>query len=127
MVVELGGPSDLIERPDRHLRRAPIVRAVEAPEPGIVTATDVRALGLAVIDLGGGRARDTDVVDHSVGLTAAAGLGERVAPGSRPLALVHARDGSAADRAAQAICAAYTLGDSPPTVTDPVVEVQRAV
>ena len=127
MVAELGGPPDLIEQPDRHLRRAPIVRAVEPPEPGIVTAIDVRALGLAVIDLGGGRARDTDVVDHSVGLTEAAGLGERVEPGSRPLALVHAHDGSAADRVAEAICAAYTLGDSPPPVADPVVEVQRTV
>ncbi len=127
MVAELGGPLDLIEQPDRHLRRAPIVHAVEPLEAGVVTAIDVRALGLAVIDLGGGRARENDMIDHSVGLTEAAGLGERVEPGSRPLALVHARDSSAADRAAKTICAAYTLGDSPPTVADPVVQVQRAV
>ena len=51
---------------------------------------DVRAVGLAVVALGGGRLRETDPVDHAVGLTEVAAPGERVGPGERPLALVHA-------------------------------------
>ena len=57
MAAELGGPSDLLEAPERHLRAAPVVRAVEPGESGAVVAVDVRAVGLAVVGLGGGRAR----------------------------------------------------------------------
>jgi thymidine phosphorylase len=127
MVVELGGPADLLSNPDRYLEAAPIVRPVEPPGGGVVTAIDVRALGIAVINLGGGRARDTDVVDHSVGLTEVAALGERVGPGEQPLALVHAKDEDAAKRAAAAVRSAYTLGDRAPERAGPVIEVQRTV
>jgi thymidine phosphorylase len=127
MVAELGGPAGLLEDPNRWLRAAPVARAVEPLEPGIATAVDVRALGIAIVDLGGGRARETDLVDHSVGLTEIAALGEHVGPGERPLALVHARDEESAERAARAIRSAYVLGDAPPRVTDAVLEVQRTV
>jgi thymidine phosphorylase len=127
MVAELGGPAGLLEDPNRWLRAAPVVRAVEPLEPGIATAVDVRAVGIAIVDLGGGRARETDVVDHSVGLTEIAALGERVGRGERPLALVHARDEESAEHAARAIRSAYVLGDAPPQASEAVLEVQRAV
>src|ERR671925_555331 len=55
MVAELGGPSDLLEAPERHLGEARVVAAAEAAEPGVVVGIDVRAVGLAVVGLGGGR------------------------------------------------------------------------
>jgi len=113
MAAELGGPSDLLEAPERHLRAAPVVRAVEPPEAGVVSSVDVRAVGIAVVGLGGGRARESDPVDHSVGFTEVAALGEPVGPGERPLAVVHARDEVSADRAADALRAAFALGDGP--------------
>ena len=125
MVAELGGPSDLLEAPDRHLRAAPVLRAVEPPEAGVVSGVDVRAVGMAIVGLGGGRARETDPVDHSVGFTEVAGLGERVGPGERPLALVHARDEAGAERAADALRDAVTLGDDPGRSDPIVIEVVR--
>jgi thymidine phosphorylase len=125
MAAELGGPADLMEAPDRHLRAAPVVRAVEATVAGTVSSVDVRAVGIAVVGLGGGRARETDPVDHSVGFTEVAALGERVGPGERPLAVVHARDESGAERAAEALRAAYVLGDGPGTSKPTVMEVLR--
>jgi thymidine phosphorylase len=125
MAAELGGPSDLIEAPDRHLRAAPVVRAVEPVEAGTVATVDVRAVGLAVVGLGGGRARETDPVDHSVGFTEVAALGERVGPGERPLAVVHARDEASADQAADAVRAAFALGDGPERSLPIVMEVLR--
>ena len=113
MAAELGGPADLVEAPDRHLRAAPVVRAVEPSEPGTVVAADVRAVGIAVVGLGGGRARETDPVDHSVGFTEVAALGERVGPGERPLAMVHARDEASAERAADALRAAFDARGRP--------------
>jgi thymidine phosphorylase len=127
MVVELGGPSDLLDAPSRHLPGAPVVRPIEPETPGVVSAIDVRAIGIAVVNLGGGRAREDDVVDHSVGLTEVAALGERVEPGGRPLALVHARDEDSARRAADAVRAAFVLGDPPGQIPGPVAEIQRAV
>ena len=94
--------------------------AAEPAEPGPVASVDVRAVGLAVVALGGGRHRETDPVDHSVGLTEVAAPGEQVAPGGRPLALVHASDEEAAWRAVEALRAAYVLGD-PPAADPPVV------
>jgi len=127
MVVELGGPPGLIEAPSRHLPTAPVVRAVEPVMPGVVTYIDVREVGIAVVNLGGGRAREDDRVDHSVGLTEVAALGERVEPGGRPLALVHARDDESARRAADAVRGAYALGDAVAEIPAPVIEVQRTV
>jgi thymidine phosphorylase len=125
MVTELGGPADLLEAPDRHLPGAHVTVAAEPGEAGTVASVGVRAVGLAVVALGGGRTREDDPVDHSVGLTEVAAPGEEVAPGGRPLALVHAADSEAAARAAQALRAAYVLGDGAPKETPPVLEVLR--
>jgi len=128
MVAELGGPADVIDAPSRYLPRAPVVEAVEPRSAGVVGAVDVRAVGIAVVGLGGGRAREDDVVDHGVGLTEVAAVGERVEPGGRPLALVHARDETSARRAAGAVRAAYSVGDpAPEVVGKAVIEVQRTV
>jgi thymidine phosphorylase len=126
MVAALGGPADLVDVPSRHLPDAPVVRPIEPSGPGTVSSIDVRSVGIAIVNLGGGRAREDDVVDHSVGLTEVAALGERVEPGGRPLALVHARDEERARRAADAVRAAYQIGDPPGETPGPVIEVQRS-
>src|SRR4029450_12005732 len=103
MVVELGGPADLLERPDAHLPQAPLPVGAPAERDGVVAAVDVRAVGLAIIDLGGGRRREDDAIDHAVGLTEVAAPGEQVGPQARPLAIVHARDEASAAHAAEAL------------------------
>ena len=124
MAHELGGPADLLESPGSHLAEAPVTFAAEPDEPATVARVDVRAVGLAVVALGGGRTRETDPVDHAVGLTEVAAPGEEVAPGGRPLALVHAADQAAAERAAGSLRAAYTLGEAGPA-PHPVLELLR--
>jgi thymidine phosphorylase len=125
MVAALGGPADLLESPDELLPRAPIIRPVEAPQAGTVTLIDVRAVGVAIVALGGGRARESDPVDHAVGLTEVAALGEAVGPGERPLAILHARDETSFARAASAVRAAFTVGDGPPAGGPEVLETIR--
>jgi thymidine phosphorylase len=89
MVAALGGPEDLLERPERHLPDAPVRRPVHLEQAGIVGAIDARALGLAVVSLGGGRRRASDTIDPRVGLAEVRGLGEPVGPDA-PFAVVHA-------------------------------------
>jgi thymidine phosphorylase len=110
MVAALGGPRDLMEHPDKHLPRAPLVRPVAASRTGTVQAIDTRAVGMAVVALGGGRTRSADPVDHAVGLTDIVALGDVVGPG-QPLALVHGRDEGTIAAAAAMIERAVTLGD----------------
>jgi thymidine phosphorylase len=123
MVAELGGPADVLERD--HLPKAPVVVEAYPDEAGVLEAVDVRAVGVAIIGLGGGRARETDAIDHAVGLTDVAAPGERVGPGERPLAVVHARDEDAADQAVRALREASTVGDTTPEIPAPVLEVLR--
>jgi thymidine phosphorylase len=111
MVRALGGPTDFVEKPDAHLPRAAVMKPVPPREVGRIAAIDTRALGLAVVALGGGRTRPQDAIDHSVGLTELAGIGDEV--GKRPLCLVHARDEASAARAAETVRAAYAIGEPP--------------
>jgi thymidine phosphorylase len=112
MVTALGGPVDLMERPEKHLPSAAVIRPVFAGRAGPVTAIDTRAIGVAVVALGGGRARASDAIDPSVGFTDLAGLGESAGP-ERPLGIVHAASETAADAAAAALIAACEIGGPP--------------
>jgi thymidine phosphorylase len=114
MVAGLGGPRDIIERPDAHLAPAAVVRPVFADRKGFVTAIDTRSIGLAVIALGGGRTRPEDAIDLAVGLTELAGIGAEVSADT-PLAFVHARSVGAVEAAAEQLRNAYAIGDKAPT------------
>lgn len=121
MVAVQGGPPDLLERPDRHLAPAAVILPVFARQAGVVTGQDVRALGLAVVALGGGRRRPQDVIDPRVGLERVAGIGADVGP-DQPLCFVHAADQAAAEAAAESIRAAYVIGEVAGPAVDPVLE-----
>jgi thymidine phosphorylase len=121
MAAALGGPADLLDDPDRHLPRAPHVLEVFPEATGAVAAIDVREAGVAVLELGGGRRKETDGIDYAVGLVDVAGLGEEVGHGGRPLAVIHARDEASAERAAARIRAAFTVG-APPAQLPPLTE-----
>ncbi|MEX0852982.1 MAG: thymidine phosphorylase [Bauldia sp.] len=113
MVGALGGPADFVDNPGKYLAAAPVVRPAPAERSGFVTAIDGRAIGIAVVELGGGRRRAADPIDHAVGFTRLAGLGAAVGPDA-PFGLVHARGAAAAARADASLGAAYTIGDRAP-------------
>jgi len=111
MVSELGGPGDLTEKPEIHLEAAPVVRPVIAEGDGSVIGVETRAVGIAVVALGGGRVRAADPVDPAVGFTELVGVGDAI-DGDRPLGFVHARDEAAAERAEAELRNAYQLGSA---------------
>jgi thymidine phosphorylase len=113
MVAALGGPADLMDKPDAYLETAPVIVPVPSLEAGYASSVDTRELGLAVVALGGGRVRPQDAIDFAVGLTDLVELGEQIAVG-QPLALVHARSQEAAERAIRAVQAAYVIGSDKP-------------
>ena len=120
MVAALGGPPDVMS--DARLPRAPVVREVTAPLTGVVQAVDTRALGLAVVALGGGRTRPGAPVDPRAGLAHVLAPGERVGAGE-PLAMVHAATPSDAEAAVAALRTAFTIAEG--TVSPPPAIVER--
>jgi thymidine phosphorylase len=121
MVAALGGPKDFVSRAHALLPRAPVLVEAMPKSGGFVVAVDVRALGLAVVELGGGRARAADVIDPAVGLTELAPIGAEVGPDA-PLARVHARHADQAEAAARRLRAAYLVAEAPLSLADPVIE-----
>ena len=116
MVRLLGGPADLIERPDAYLATAPVVIDFVAPASGIVTTFDTRALGMAVVALGGGRLRSDQEIDPAVGLSDIVELGATVQTG-QPLMRIHARTEADAATAAQRLRDAVRIAsDAAPTL-----------
>jgi len=121
MVAGLGGPADLLERPERHLPAAPVIAEATAPEEGFVAAVDTRALGLAVVALGGGRTHPGAGIDHRVGLDRIASVGSRIARGES-FARVHAADDAAASAAVDAVRQAFRVEPAVPETVPVVIE-----
>jgi thymidine phosphorylase len=111
MVTALGGPADLLEKPDAYLAAAPVIRAVPAPRAGRLSAMKTRDVGLVIVELGGGRRLPGDTLDMRVGLSEVRQLGDVLAAGE-PLAMVHAADEAAADRAIAQVQAAMSIEDA---------------
>ena len=110
MVRLLGGPGDLVDRPDAYLEKAPIVIDLLASRSGFVTAFDTHALGLAVLALGGGRLRSDQVIDPAVGFSSIVEMGSRIESGE-PLLQIHARTAETAALAADMVKSAIVIED----------------
>ena len=112
-----GGDPDLDALP-----RAPIVREVLATHSGVVNRLSALTIGIASLELGGGRRTKDDDIDHAVGVVCSAKRGQTVEAG-QVLADVHARDEWSAEAATAAVLAAYEIGDEPPPVQGILIDV----
>jgi thymidine phosphorylase len=121
MVAALGGPIAFLDDWRRFLPEANVIREVTAPATGHVTSIDGEALGLAVVNLGGGRQVESDVVDPSVGLSGLVRLGQQVENG-QPIAVVHAAREDAAFVAERVVRDSISLGPAPGAVPDLIHE-----
>ena len=117
MVAALGGPLDFVERWRDRLPAARVMMDIHASEGGCVTGIDTRALGEAVVHLGGGRLKADDTLDLAVGLSDIARLGDKV-DGARPLCRIHAASEDAAHAIAGSLRAAFALGAGPVATPD---------
>lgn len=118
MVHALGGPADLVENASKYVQLAQVRQPVYAASAGYVQHIETRDVGLAVVSLGGGRTDPSQQVDHAVGLTELASLGQHMSA-DQPIAMVYARTEAEADIAAARVQAAFSMSDQP--VTPPPV------
>jgi thymidine phosphorylase len=119
MVAALGGPVDLMDKPDNYLAKASVILPVPASRAGFLQSVSTRDIGLAVVELGGGRRQASDSIDMSVGFSNFRHLGDQLAAGE-PIAMVHAADQAAAERAVAVVQKACLLSDEAVAAT-PIV------
>ncbi|MBB5685560.1 thymidine phosphorylase [Sphingobium boeckii] len=125
MVAALGGPSDLLEQPDTHLIHAPVRVAILPSAAGYLAAMDARAIGHAIIRLGGGRLRADDAIDHRVGFSAVSPIGAETGPDA-PLGFVHAASEDAANQGVADFIAACIVSPDRPAAGAVIHEIISA-
>jgi pyrimidine-nucleoside phosphorylase len=108
LVEAQGGDVTVIDEPDR-LPAASLIEPVTAPAAGYLQEVNAAEVGMAVVDLGGGRATKEDTVDHAVGVVTHFKVGDRVEQ-EEPLFTVHANDEARLAAARQRILDAHTIG-----------------
>ncbi|MGQ2907667.1 MAG: thymidine phosphorylase [Aliihoeflea sp.] len=121
MVNELGGPADFVEKMDGYLPKAAVERPVLAGEAGFIADIATRDIGLAVVELGGGRRRAEDKVDPTVGITRIVTPGERVEKGAM-LGLVHGRSEFEAEQAAETLRRSIRISAERSAMRDTVLQ-----
>jgi pyrimidine-nucleoside phosphorylase len=114
LIQAQGGDRSIVDDPSL-LPQAGAVEVFRAPESGTVTRVDPRLIGRAITDLGGGRRKLNDTIDHSVGFVVTAKPGNQVMAGE-PIASIFARDRAGIDIGMRALAHAIMIDGEPPTV-----------
>ncbi|MGK5082341.1 thymidine phosphorylase [Bdellovibrionota bacterium FG-1] len=99
MVKAQGGDLSQIQNP-KLLPTAPLQLEWKAKKRGYISKMNTETIGRILIELGGGRKKATDHVDHAVGLVLSRKLGARVAIGDT-IAIIHAPESISKDRLAE--------------------------
>ena len=110
MVAAQGGDVAQVDDPDK-LPAASVIREVAAPRTGYLEAVHAREIGLAAVELGAGRKRKGDSIDHAVGIVVGHKVGDYVEKGGL-LFTIYAQTDDAATRAAERVLAAHSWVDN---------------
>ena len=111
LVEAQDGDVAAVDEPER-LPRARFIEPVPATTGGYLQRVNAAEVGLAVVDLGGGRTQKGESVDHAVGVVTHYKVGEWVQKGT-PLLTIHANDEAKLAKARERLLAAYTIGPEP--------------
>jgi pyrimidine-nucleoside phosphorylase len=110
LVEAQGGNVKQIENPDL-LPTAPVIIDVPAPEDAVISGIDAREVGLTALDLGAGRLKKGQPVDHAVGVVVHGKVGDRIQSGDT-LVTVHAQTQEAAQSAGERLLRAHKWGEA---------------
>ncbi|MFH5208684.1 thymidine phosphorylase [Antrihabitans sp. NCIMB 15449] len=107
--------------PNGPLPRAKHTEVVTAPESGVLTELDAMAVGIAVRQLGAGRARQGDAVQFGAGIELAAKPGDEVRRG-QVLFTLHTDTPDTFDGAVETLASGWTIGSDAPEPSPLVVD-----
>ncbi len=111
LVKAQGGDLSYVEDPDK-FPKAPIIEVVPNPKAGYLSQIHARIVGETSVDLGAGRAKKTDQIDHAVGIEILREVGDHLKEGD-DLFILHAANQADFELAKERILAAHKWSDSP--------------
>jgi pyrimidine-nucleoside phosphorylase len=111
LVVAQSGDVSYVDHPEK-MEKACLTETVPSPASGYLSEINARTIGEAAVDLGAGRAKKGDSVDHAVGFVILHKVGERAQAGE-PLFVVYGNDQAKLDAAKSQVLAAHKFSDSP--------------
>ena len=101
MIEAQGGNVEQVDDLSK-LAQAKFQSVIEAPQSGYIANINARGVGEIVVELGGGRQKKGDPIDHAVGVETLCVVGDKVQTGD-PLFRVHANDETKLEEAVQKI------------------------
>jgi len=111
LVAAQGGDVSCVDHPEK-MEKARFIETVNSPESGYLSQVHARLIGEASVDLGAGRAKKGDPVDHAVGFEILHKVGDHIRAGE-PLFVVHANDTGKLAAAIKAVMKAHTFSQTP--------------
>lgn len=122
MVRLLNGPADFIERPEHYLSAATIIEPIYPADEQLgmyLSEYNTQSIGMAVVQLGGGRRKADDKLDLSVGFKHISPLGTQLNK-LQPVAWVCGNDRDKVDTAREMFLSAITYAEAAP-ILNPVI------
>jgi len=121
MIALHKGDTSFIEDPSR-FPAAEYQAPIPAPSDGTVTDVDPDAIGRACLILGAGRRILTDKVDHAVGISGIAKVGQVVARGE-PVAFIHANSTDSLDASRDMVTKAISVRNTAAETTKLILDI----
>ncbi|MDZ4671914.1 MAG: thymidine phosphorylase [Phototrophicales bacterium] len=90
LVIAQGGDVAMVDNPSL-LPQAKIVQRIQAERDGVISMVDAEKVALAAFELGAGRAKKGDPIDHAVGVKILVKVGDMVKKGDI-IGSIHAND-----------------------------------
>jgi pyrimidine-nucleoside phosphorylase len=111
LVRAQGGDVDYVDHPER-LPKSALVETVPSPRSGYLSEINARDVGESAVELGAGRAKKGDPIDHTVGIVVHHKVGDQVESG-QPLFTLHANRKEQLNAVRQRLLKAHMWSDEP--------------
>jgi len=105
LVIAQGGDVSYVDDPEK-FPKAQWIEDVPSPRSGYLKWIDAKEIGEASVDLGAGRIKKGDDIDHAVGIVVHHKVGDKIQKG-QPLFTLHANDKAKLDPARKRILSAH--------------------
>jgi len=102
--------------------QAAVIKSVPSPKSGYLSQIHARIVGETAVDLGAGREKKGDPIDHTVGIEILKEVGDSVEKG-QALFVIHASSAAAADQAEKSLLDAHQWSDQPVPALPQVYEI----
>lgn len=107
LVAAQGGDVSYVDNPDK-FPHAKYIETVNVTETGWLAAIDAQIIGETSVELGAGREKKTDKIDHSVGIEVLKKVGEQIKQGE-PIFIVHSNNASKLENAKEKLVNALKI------------------